>query len=45
MAREEIKGLVKESKAAVQKEFDGHVQSIRDEVADLKRTTLDKIGS
>ena len=43
MTKENIKKLVKDSKGSIQREFDGSVQSIKDEINNLKKSTVDKI--
>ena len=43
MTKEQIGRLVGDAKNAVRKEFDDSAQSIRNEIKDLKKSTLDKI--
>lgn len=43
MAREQIRRMVEESKAAVQKEADKAAGSVRDEIGAMKKETLERV--
>ena len=43
MTNEQIKKLVDDSRDSVQQEFDDSVQSIKDKVSNLKKSTISKI--